>query len=89
MPRPISPELYAKIDRILFEDWDPIGVSDVAPEDEYRGYLPRVAMMLSEPCSEEELARYLEWARVEWMGLRARPAEDLAIARRLLEVVAK
>ena len=33
--------LYKRIDEILWEDWDPIGVNDVEEaRDEYQSYLP-------------------------------------------------
>lgn len=33
-------ELYNAIDEILWNDWDPIGVNDNAPRDEYQRYTP-------------------------------------------------
>jgi len=50
LPRPISPELYAKIDRILLVEWDPIGAYGFAPDDEDRAYLPNVAQLIRIPC---------------------------------------
>lgn len=35
-------ELYTAIDEILWNDWDPIGVSDIAPRDEYQSYTPTI-----------------------------------------------
>lgn len=29
-------ELYKAIDEVLWNDWDPIGVNDIAPRDEYQ-----------------------------------------------------
>jgi hypothetical protein len=34
--------LYKKIDDILWFDWDPIGINDIAPRDEYRGYVSEI-----------------------------------------------
>lgn len=40
---------YEALDRLLFRQWDPIGVSDMDgwPEDEYRAYLPRFWSMIA------------------------------------------
>lgn len=88
MPRPISPELDAKIDRILLEEWDPIGVYGLAPDDEYRAHLPKVAQLVASHDRTEEVADYLEWARVENMGLGPNREKDLQIARRRIALVA-
>src|SRR5690606_29989731 len=34
--------LYKKINDILWFDWDPIGVNDLAPSDEYHRYVPEI-----------------------------------------------
>lgn len=83
MPRPISPELYARIDRILLEEWDPIGVYGFAPDDEYRAYLPKVAQLAASHASAEEIALCLEWARVDRMGLPPDRPKDIAVAQKL------
>ena len=39
-------ELYKRIDEVLWQDWDPIGVSDCeGARDEYHSYLPKVFRM--------------------------------------------
>ena len=57
------------IRRILWEEWDPIGVNDIAPDDEYDSYASRVYAMIGEGCGEAEIAEYLRWAAAENMGL--------------------
>ena len=34
-----SRDIQERIGRILYEDWDPLGLSGVAPRDEYDGYI--------------------------------------------------
>jgi hypothetical protein len=58
-----------KISRLLWEEWDPIGVNGIAPDDEYDSYALRVFSMLSEGKRETEIAQYLTWAVTENMGL--------------------
>ena len=38
--------LYRKIDDILWLDWDPIGVNDMAPRDEYQSYVPGILRLV-------------------------------------------
>lgn len=33
-------ELYQRVDNILWHDWDPLDVNDIAPRDEYQRYTP-------------------------------------------------
>ena len=73
------------IKRILWEDWDPIGVNGVGPDDEYDSYAFRVFAMLTGGKGATEIAEYLRWAAIENMGLS--DAGDYAgIARRVIEI---
>lgn len=47
------------IDQILWEDWDPIGINDVAPRDEYQSYVHVIQNMVNENRTEEEIAEKL------------------------------
>lgn len=50
-------QLYKKIDTLLWEEWDPIGVNDYGgPDDEYRSYVPKVFRMKTEGASTIEIA---------------------------------
>ena len=55
-----------RIRDILNREWDPIGG---CPEDEYEGYAGKVAAMIREGASDEQLMSYLEWAEADHMGL--------------------
>ena len=65
-----------EIQRILWEEWDPIGVNDIAPDDEYDSYASRIFAMLGEGGSELEIAEYLRWAAIENMGLGGSGRDD-------------
>jgi hypothetical protein len=54
------------IREVLNRAWDPIGG---CPEDEYDGYIGKIAALLRDNASDDELLAYLEWAEVEHMGL--------------------
>ena len=58
----MSPEhkaLYKSVDEILWNDWDPIGVNDIAPRDEYQSYVPEIFSMLIHNKTEKEIAARL------------------------------
>jgi hypothetical protein len=60
----------SRLREVLNRDWDPIGVAgDGSVEDEYDGYMGKIAAMLRDNASDEELLAYLKWAEVENMGL--------------------
>ena len=50
---------------ILNRDSDPIGG---CPADEYDSYVGKVAAMIRENATDDELMRYLEWAETAHMG---------------------
>jgi hypothetical protein len=55
-----------RIREILNRDWDPIGG---CPEDEYNAYVGKIAAMIHNNATDNELLAYLEWAEVEYIGL--------------------
>ncbi|MBN8531430.1 MAG: hypothetical protein J0L97_06170 [Alphaproteobacteria bacterium] len=64
--------LRTEIDRLLWEEWDPIGVND-APEarDEYRSYAGGVCTMLWDGKTRDDILAYLHWAESDHMGTGA------------------
>ena len=52
-------EIQDSIRQILYREWDPIGVSGSAPEDEYDSYIGPVYRILSGSRSEQELIDFL------------------------------
>ena len=72
------------IKRILWEDWDPIGVNHSAPDDEYDSYAFQIFVMLKRGLGLVEIRDYLEWAEVEKMGLPNSGRHD-EIARKIVQ----
>jgi hypothetical protein len=67
---------------LLYRDWDPIGLKDLAvgSEDEYDAYVGQLGRRLRAGASEDDIAALLEHFRVE-MGLEAgEPPHDAARA---------
>ena len=52
-------ELYKAIDEILWNDWDPIGVNDIAPRDEYQSYTPTIFSLKINGADTETIAKKL------------------------------
>jgi hypothetical protein len=63
----------AHINRVLRDDWNPIGVN--VPDDEYSSYAGTVGRLLREHNTSEQIATFLGTAR-EAMGLPREEADD-------------
>ncbi len=50
-------ELYKAIDEILWNDWDPIGVKEIAPRDEYQNYTPTIFSLKINGVDTETIAK--------------------------------
>ncbi len=72
-----------RIKRLLWEEWDPIGVNNMDeawPDDEYDSYAPQVLKMARLGVSVETNAAYLKEVEGERMGLQANPARNHSVA---------
>lgn len=53
-------ELYRDIDKVLWNEWDPMGINEFdEARDEYYEYLTEVFRLKSENVDEETLSKYL------------------------------
>ena len=77
-------ELWKKVDRIFWEEWDPIGVNDCGgAKDEYRGYVPSIIKLLEDGADEMKIAKLLhEHANIN-MGLSSNLSDHIGIAQKL------
>lgn len=62
-------QFYETIDRILWENWDPIGINDSNARDEYYGYLPKVYRLSLEE-DQKGILEYLLFVERERMGMK-------------------
>ena len=85
---PFELEFYKKIDKILYLEWDPIGISDFDfnAEDEYRAYLPIIFKLALENTDSKLLVDYLTKVRTKTMGLDNNYSHDLQIAEKILHI---
>ena len=71
------------VHRVLWSDWDPIGVNDVAPDDEYDAYVWPVIGKIMSGETPEQIADYLDWVSNEHMQCPQPRSRNIEIARRL------
>lgn len=80
-------ELWHKVDKILWEEWDPIGVRDYGgPDDEYRGYVSPVVELLEEGADISKIAKQLHQLANEHMGLSSSIQDHQKAARKLKDL---
>lgn len=74
-----------EIDEILWKDWDPIGVNDYAPRDEYQSYVTRILNMVMNGRTSEEISTELYYIEKEIMGLIGDKKRCEEISRKLIK----
>jgi hypothetical protein len=78
-------EYYNLIDKILWEDWDPIGINTNANiRNEYYGYVPLIFQKTLEVDDEVELAKLLFSIEINRIGLDGNFKKCLVVAKKIL-----
>lgn len=77
--------LYKAVDEILWNDWDPIGVHEVVPRDEYQSYVPQIFSMLIHNNTEDEIAEKLYKIETQTIGVLGNREHCLNIAKKLID----
>lgn len=74
-------ELYNIIDKILWEDWDPIGMKTLkgAPRNEYHGYIPEIFSLTVNNASIDEITNKLIFIETVTMGFEGPDVDNEAI----------
>jgi hypothetical protein len=86
---PREASAYEALDRLLFREWDPIGVYALnGPDDEYRAYLPEFWRLVSSGQEVTLIAEYL--ARIERDRIEVETSAEhrLDIARKAIALLA-
>ena len=82
-----TPHKSTKIQSILKQDWNPIGLEyEPANEDEYDLYIPTIQAMLKQNCSLENLILHLMQIEQNEMGLTPDHSRAKRVAERLLRL---
>jgi hypothetical protein len=61
--------LYETIDLILWKEWDPIGINDIAPRDEYQSYTPAIFKLKTNGADKETIAKTLHEIETVTIGV--------------------
>lgn len=83
--------LYTRIDRILYEDWDPIhvkrwdGPGDCT--DEYSAYVPAVFRLLNDGANEQKISEHLQKIASEWMGIETQAQDHALVAQKIVALM--
>ena len=75
--------LYLQIDQILWEDWDPIGINDYAPRDEYQSYTPIILKLVKSKSDSIKIAQKLYEIETETIGLSGNYENCLKVAEKI------
>ena len=80
-------EIQDRIGKILYEEWDPLGLRGTAPPDEYDSYIGGVYRLLASGASCERVAEHLADLERSALGYsEATAPRNLAAARKLCEL---
>jgi hypothetical protein len=79
-------KLYQEIDEILWNDWDPIGINDIAPRDEYQSYTPIIFTLKRKGANEGEIANKLYQIETETIGVAGNLKHCKEVARKINEL---
>ena len=86
----IKPEyktLWKQIDKILWEDWDPIGINDCNnASDEYTGYSPQILQMKLQGASKKEIAQKLLEYEKSQMGFLGNADNCDKVAKKIINL---
>lgn len=77
--------VYKKVDDILWFDWDPIGINDLAPRDEYQSYVPEIFGLVKAGADRQQIAERLFKLETGSMGVIGSLEKCLLVAEKLLE----
>ena len=61
--------VYSEIDKIIWEDWNPIGLKREDSSDEYEGYLNQLFSLKINGAIEKRIIEYLIKTDYEIMGI--------------------
>ena len=84
----INKHAYELIDKILWNDWDPIGINRVqGPRNEYDSYLSKVSDLKMTGAECETIAQYLFQIETVHMGLNGNLEHCRRVAEKIISLV--
>jgi hypothetical protein len=79
-------EIQESIRKILFYDWDPIGINDFGPDDEYDSYVGGIYRLLASGADEYKIIERLYQLETIGMGLNGNRERLKSVAEKLLKL---
>lgn len=79
-------EIQESIRHILFYDWDPIGVNDLAPIDEYDSYIGEIYRLLAAGASQAEIVQHLSHIEIVYVGSVTNLEHRKKVAEKLIKL---
>ncbi len=79
-------EIQESIRRILFYDWDPIGINDLAPDDEYDSYVGGVYRLLASGASENQIIEHLHQLEITKMEVSSNREKLKDVTEKLMKL---
>jgi hypothetical protein len=70
----------------IWFDWDPIGVQNHAPRDEYQSYLPEIYELVKANADRTQIAKQLFEFETKHMGLTGSMEKCLAVSDKILAI---
>ena len=67
----------------MWEDWDPIGINDYAPRDEYQSYTPIILKLVKSKSDSIKIAQKLYEIETETIGLSGNYENCLKVAEKI------
>lgn len=67
------------INKILYQEWDPIGVKGAAPENEYESYAEQIVEMIDHGGDRDDILEFLDRSRVQEMMLKSDHQQDVVV----------
>jgi hypothetical protein len=81
-----SAEIQESIREILFYDWDPIGINDCGPDDEYDSYVGGIYRLLASGADEYKIIERLYQIETNSMGLNGNREYLKSVAEKLIKL---
>lgn len=78
--------IYLEIDKIIWEDWNPIGLEKEDSADEYDGYLHQLFSLKINGADKNKIAEYLIKSDKEIMGMEIDKFHFEKIAEKITEI---
>jgi hypothetical protein len=83
----IEGNILQSIQKVLLEEWDPIGVGDMPEaQDEYNSYASTIFELLMLNKSKSEIFDFLWWVETEHMEMEGDIKKTEKIVERILEI---